>query len=127
MIDISSSPIFPELIISQVKKDDCGAVVTFVGAVRNASYGKKVAYLEIETYDESTKKKLRRIVSDVNQKWQLHDIAICRRIGTLKVGEIGLVVAVSAPHRKEAFEACQYAVDSIKQGEITKEKEIYEE
>ena len=69
---------------------------------------------------------LRNIAEEIYQKWGLRDIAISRRTGKLKVGEIALVIIVAATHRQEAFEACQYAVDRIKQGHITMEKDLYE-
>ena len=126
MIQITPELVSPELIIDKVRKDDYGAIVSFIGTVRNISQGRKVAFLEIETCEEKAKAKLQQIVSEVNQKWQLQDIVICRRIGKLEVGEIALVIAVAAPHRQEAFQACQYVVDSLKQGGVTTEKEIYE-
>jgi len=126
MIEITSKPLSPRFIIDEVKKDDYGAIVTFVGTVRNTTRGRKVAFLEIETRDEKAEPRLHEVVSEINQKWQLHDVAISRRIGNLRVGEIALVIAVAAAHRQEAFQACQYAVDRLKQGGITTEKEIYE-
>ncbi len=126
MIEITSKPLSPQFIIDKVKKDDYGAIVTFVGTVRNTTRGRKVAFLEIETRDKKAEPRLHEVVSEINQKWQLHDVAISRRIGKLRVGEIALVVAIAAAHRQEAFQACQYAVDRLKQGGITTEKEIYE-
>ena len=126
MIEITSEPLHPEIIADKIRKDEYGAVVTFVGTVRNMTNGRRVAFLEIEPRDEEAESKLHQIVSQINQRWQLQDIDIRRRTGKLKVGETALVVAVAAPHRQEAFQACQYAVDSIKQGHITTEREIYE-
>jgi molybdopterin synthase catalytic subunit len=126
MIEITSKPLSPQFTIDKVKKDDYGAIVTFVGTVRNTTRGRKVAFLKIETCDEKAQAKLHEIVSDINQKWQLHDVVISRRIGKLRVGEIALIIAVAAAHRQEAFQACQYAVDRLKQGGITTEKEVYE-
>jgi molybdopterin synthase catalytic subunit len=126
MIEITSKPLSPQFTIDKVKKDDYGAIVTFVGTVRNTTRGRKVAFLKIETRDEKAEAKLHEVVSDINQKWQLHDVVISRRIGKLRVGEIALIIAVAAAHRQEAFQACQYAVDRLKQGEITTEKEVYE-
>lgn len=126
MIEITPNPLLPELIISKLRKDDCGAIVTFVGTVRNATQGRKVAFLEIEACGENAEANLSKIASEISDKWQLQNIAICRRVGRLRVGEIALVTAVAAPHRQEAFQACQYAVDSIKQGKVTTEREIYE-
>ena len=126
MIKITSDPISPEPLISKLRNDDYGAIVTFIGTVRKATKGREVAFLEIETQDENAEANLSKIATGVSETWNLQDIVIYRRIGRLKVGEIALVIAIAAPHRQEAFQACQYAVDRIKQGEITTEKEIYE-
>lgn len=127
MIKITSSPLHPEPVVSSIRKDDNGAIITFIGTVRNTSQdGSKVTFLEITPRGEDAETKLKEVESDICQKWQLQDIAIHRRIGKLKVGEIALIVAIAAPHRQEAFQACQYAVDMIKQGKITTEKDIYE-
>ena len=126
MIEITSKPLSPQAIIAKVKKDDYGAVVTFIGTVRSRTRGRKVAALEIAKAEENAEAKLNQVVFEVKQKWQLQHIAISRRIDKLSVGEIALVIAVAAPHRQEAFQACEYAVDRLKQGGITTEKEIYE-
>ena len=126
MIEITSNPLSPDLIASSVRKDDYGAVIMFIGTVRNTSQdGDIVSFLEIKTCGQDAEAKLHNIASEIYHKWQLQDIAICRRAGKLKVGEIALVVAVAAPHRQEAFQACQYAIDRIKQGDITTEKDIW--
>ena len=108
-------------------RDDCGALVTFVGTVRNTDKdGRKVVSLEIETTDEDAEKRLQEIAAEVCQKWQLQKLTVQRRIGRLKVGEIALVVVIAATRRKEAFDACQNLIDRIKMGEITREKDIYQ-
>ena len=115
MIEVTQNPIFPEAIINKVRKGAYGAVVAFVGMVRGySSDDKRVLSLEFEA-DEETPQKLRQIVEEIEARWQLHDVAMCHRFGQLKVGETTLVIAVGAPHRQEAFEACQYAIDCIKE------------
>ena len=123
---ITREPILPESIIGKVKRDEYGAIVTFIGTIRDTTQGRKVIFLRISPYGKKAESKLREVVSVAKQKWQLHDIAISRRVGKLKVGEVALVVAVAAPHRYEAFQACQYIVDKLKKDEITTETEIYE-
>jgi MoaE-MoaD fusion protein len=127
LIELTKNPISPERIINSLAKDSLGAYITFVGTVRNTSQeGNKVTHLLIEPSGEDAEIKLRDIATEISEKWGLQDIAISRRTGKLKVGEIALVLVVAAAHRQEAFEACQYAVDRIKQGHITKEKDLYE-
>ncbi len=128
MIEITQTPILPEVVINKVRSDTCGCVVTFVGMVRNlSSNSKRVFFLEYETSaKELARRELQQIAKEIQAKWQLADIAIWHRMGKLKVGEITLVIAIAAPHRKEAFEACQYAVDRFKQVVPLWEKEITE-
>ena len=116
LIEITPNPILPEAIINKVRKDICGCVVTFVGTVRDLSSDKRVLHLEFDTSAKDlVKEELNQIVRDIQTKWHLEDVAICHRMGRLKVGEITLVIAIAAPHRQEAFAACQYAVDRLKQ------------
>ncbi len=125
MIEITPEPVSPETIINKVRKDSHGAVVTFVGTVRRLSQGKEVLFIEYEVYPEMAYKKLQQIVDEINQRWQLQDVAICHRIGKLQVGETALVIAVAAPHRQEAFQACHYAIDRLKQIAPFWKKELY--
>jgi molybdopterin synthase catalytic subunit len=128
LIEITRDPILPELAINNVRKDSYGCVVTFVGTVRDtSSSGKKALFLENAASAEGlAAKELQQIADEIQSKWQLEDIAICHRLGRLKVGEITLVVAIAAPHRGEAFEACQYALDRFKQVVPAWEKEVTE-
>lgn len=102
-------------------------MVSFVGLVREQSKGKSVRYLEYDAYKEMAEKKLREIAGEIQSKWGLSDVAMCHRVGRLEVGETVLVIAIAAPHRKEAFEACQYAVDRLKQIVPIWKKEVYED
>jgi len=128
LIEITQGPIHPELSINKVRKRSYGAVVTFVGSVRDlSSGGKKALFLENDVSSmELAQRELQRIADEIRARWQLEDVAICHRMGRLRVGEVTLVVAVAAPHRQEAFEACQYAVDRFKQVVPRWEKEILE-
>ena len=128
LIEITLDPILPEVAISKVRRDAYGCVVTFVGTVRDtSSSGKKALFLENEaSAEESARRELQRIADEIQGKWQLKDVVICHRMGRLKVGEITLVVAIGSPHRREAFEACQYALDRFKQVVPAWEKEFTE-
>lgn len=127
MIEITQNPILPEVVINRVRKDAYGCVVTFVGTVRGSSSDNRVLFLEYEvSLKESAQRELQRIADEIRARWQLDDVAMCHRMGRLNVGEITLVVAIGAPHRKEAFEACQYALDRFKQVVTAWEKEVAE-
>ena len=127
MIEITEKPISPELVVNKVKTDGSGCVVTYVGLIRDYSRGKPVVSVEYKDAEGTAENKLREIASEIRQKWQLENIAICHRIGKLKVGDINLVVAVAAAHRQEGFAACQYAIDQFKQKLPTQKKETYQD
>lgn len=125
MIEITDKPIRPELVVNKAKTDSSGCVLAYVGVIRDYSQGKPVLSVEYKDPEGTAENSLREIAGEVRQKWQLNNIAICHRIGTLKVGDINLVVAIAAAHRQEAFAACQYAIDRFKQRMPTRKKETY--
>ena len=127
MIEITEEPISPELVVNKVKTDSSGCVVTYIGLIRGYSQGKPVISVEYEDVEGRAEKRLQEIASEIKQKWQLNNIAICHRIGKLKVGDINLVVAVASAHRHEGFAACQYAIDQFKQKLPTQKKETYKD
>jgi len=90
-----------------------GGLVTFVGTVRDNSQGRTIEYLEYSAYKPMAEAEMRRIADEVRTRWGL-PCAISHRLGRLRIGEASIVVAVAAPHRKEAFDACHWAVDEVK-------------
>ncbi|MFQ5860428.1 MAG: molybdopterin converting factor subunit 1 [Dehalococcoidia bacterium] len=114
MIQITERPLTSEEVTAQVRRDTNGGVVTFLGTTRRFTRGKQVLHLEYEAYRGMALKKLEEIAAEVRERWGIEDVAIAHRIGRLEVEEVSLVVAVASPHRREAFAACQYAVDRIK-------------
>lgn len=127
MFQITEAPISPEAIVDKVRGEGYGALVTFVGTIRGHSQGKRVLYMEYEAYKEMAEKKLRQIGEEIRARWGLKDVALCHRVGRVGVGETALVVVVAAPHRKEAFEACQYAIDRVKRIVPLWKKEVRED
>ena len=125
MIRVTDKPISPELVVNEVKTGSSGCVVTYVGLIREHSQGKPVLSVEYEDTEGKAEDRLRRIASEVKQKWPVNNIAIYHRVGKLKVGDINLVVAVASAHRSEGFAACQYAIDLFKQELPTAKKETY--
>jgi|BEDMetMinimDraft_2_1075160.scaffolds.fasta_scaffold00023_5 molybdopterin synthase catalytic subunit len=109
-IDVSS-------IIEEVKDYSSGGIVIFLGTVRNFSEAGKVREIEYEAYDEMALKKMKEIIAYSKEKWPLRKVRVVHRKGKLSLGEVSVAIAVSAPHRKEAFEACRYIIDSVK-GEV---------
>ena len=117
LIEVTPSPILPGAAISAVHSDACGVVISYVGTVRNVSQdGRRVRCLELQAAKaDLARRELTRIAREIADRWQLEGVALVQRVGRLEVGEVLLVVAVGAPHRKEALEACQYAVDRFKE------------
>ena len=125
MVKITKQPISPELIINQAKTNGSGCVATYVGLIRDNSHGKSVISVEYSDPDGTAESALQQIIDEARNKWQLNEMAIYHRIGTLKVGDINLVVAIAAAHRGEGFAACQYAIDRFKKKLPTRKKETY--
>ncbi len=126
MVEITDKPISPELVVDKVKTDSSGCVLAYIGLIREYSRGKQVLSVEYKDTEGTAEKRLQEIASEIRQKWQLNNLAICHRIGKLKVGEINLVVAIAAAHRQEGFAACQYAIDRFKQIMPTYKTETYQ-
>ncbi len=102
-------------VIGAVEAGDAGAIVHFLGVVRNNTEGREVSYLEYEAYPPMAEKKMAEIAQEIHKKWGLDRVAMIHRVGRLEIGEVSVAVAVASPHRKEAFEACHYAMNRLKQ------------
>ena len=126
MIEITDQPLDPDTVTGRVRKDTNGAVVTFLGTTRSDTGGRKVLHLEYEAYRPMADNMLAEVVAEMRRRFSVEDVAIAHRVGRLEVGEISLVVAVASPHRGEAFGACQYSVDRIKQTVPIWKKEFFE-
>jgi molybdopterin synthase catalytic subunit len=92
-----------------------GAVVTFLGLVRNHNLGRSVRYLEYEAYEPLALKAFARISAEIGERWPAARLALHHRIGRLEVGEASVAIATRSPHRGEAYAACRYAIERIKQ------------
>jgi molybdopterin synthase catalytic subunit len=114
MFRVTTEPLSVQQVNDLVKSPTDGAVVTFDGIVRNNFDGRPVRYLEYEAYAAMAEKKLAEIGAEVQQKFAVGKIAMMHRIGHLEIGESSIVIAVAAPHRYAAFEACAYAMDRVK-------------
>ncbi len=124
MIEITSSPVSVQPVIDHVRQNHHGCLVNFVGTVRDHSEGKQVIYLEYETYRKMAENKLHEIIRTIKQRWAA-DCAVVHRIGRVEVGDTVVVIVVGAGHRAEAFVACQYAIDRIKEIVPIWKKEYY--
>ena len=127
MILVTRERLDPEAITATVRANANGGVVTFLGTTRDDTDGRRVLYLEYEAYEGMAEKMLARIADEIRERWGIADVSIAHRFGRLEIGEVSLVVAVASPHRSEAFAACQYAVDRIKQNVPIWKKEVFED
>ena len=101
-------------LVRQVRAGQDGAIVTFDGFVRNESHGRATKYLEYEAYEPMALAKMREIGAQVHERFAIHRIAMVHRLGRLDIGETSVFIAVSAPHRAAAFDACRFAIDTLK-------------
>src|SRR5262249_28061044 len=115
MIQLTSDPIDYHSLTEAARRADCGAVVTFLGTVRDLTNGQVTVALDYEAYPGMAEKKMAEIEADTRQRWRVGEIMMIHRTGHLKVGEVSVAVAVSCPHRAEAFEACRHAIDRLKE------------
>jgi molybdopterin synthase catalytic subunit len=125
MFRVTTAPLSVQQVNDLVKRPTDGAVVTFDGIVRNNFDGRSVRYLEYEAYAAMAEKKLAEIGAEVQQKFAIGAIAMVHRIGRLEIGESSIVIAVAAPHRHAAFEACSYAMDRVKADVPVWKKEFF--
>jgi molybdopterin synthase catalytic subunit len=115
MIHLTADAIDHAHLTEQVRRPGCGAVVTFLGTVRDLTDGRTTTALDYEAYPEMALKKMAEIEQDTRSRWPVGDMMMVHRLGHLDVGEVSVAVAVSCPHRAQAFEACRYAIDRLKE------------
>jgi molybdopterin synthase catalytic subunit len=115
MIYLTRDPIDVQQITAAVLRPDCGAVVTFLGTVRDVTEGRVTTALDYEAYAAMAEKKMAEIERETRGRWPVGAMMMVHRLGHLEVGEASVAVAVSSPHRAQAFEACRYAIDRLKE------------
>ena len=125
-IEITAGPLAPEPFLQHVRRDESGAVALFLGVVRDHSHGRRVLYLEYDAYPEMAERKLREVAEEALARWPITDVAVAHRTGRLEIGETSLLVAVSSPHRHDAFAACHHIVNRIKEVVPVWKKEVWE-
>ena len=126
-IKIFLSPLNVHSAIDWVMSPESGGIDVFIGTVRNTTKGKSVIRLEFEAYEPMAIAEMGKIAQQVSEKWPVHKILIHHRTGVLEVGEIPVIIAVSAAHRAAAFDACRFIIDTLKQTVPIWKKEIFED
>lgn len=113
--EISKEPINIQAVIDKVVQREAGAITTFIGTVRELTYGKKTLYLIYEAYEAMAVKKLAQIGAEIEERWKGSKAAITHRVGRLDITDVAVVIAISTPHRADAYEANRYAIERIKE------------
>jgi molybdopterin synthase catalytic subunit len=126
-IKISNIPLDEAACIAKAIDAECGGMVVFTGMVRDKTKGKKIVRLEYECYPSMALKELQKITNDAVRLWDVKNIVIHHRTGTLNISEVAVIIVVSAPHREAAFEACRYAIDTLKKKVPIWKKEVFED
>jgi molybdopterin synthase catalytic subunit len=101
-------------LVRHVRAGQDGAIVTFDGFVRNESHGRETSHLEYEAYESMALGKMKEIAAQIHEKFAIHRVVMVHRLGRLEIGETSVFIAVSAPHRGAAFDACRFAIDTLK-------------
>jgi MoaE-MoaD fusion protein len=120
-------PIDAQALIAHVRAPGNGAIVTFDGFVRNQSHHRLTLCLDYEAYESMALAKMREIGAQLHEKFAIHRVAIVHRLGRLEIGETSVFIAVSAPHRAAAFDACRFAIDTLKRTVPIWKKEYFED
>ena len=114
----------PQLLLDSLRTDSSGSIVMHLGIVRPDSEGRRVISIEYESDINAAERELLHITNEIRVKCKIQDIVLYRRVGKLNLGDVILIAAVGAPHRKEAFEACDYAVECMRNMKSVRKKEI---
>jgi molybdopterin synthase catalytic subunit len=126
--EITREPIDKPGLEQRLLTGAAGAMVTFDGVVRNQTRGRRVIRLQYDAYAPMAVKEMQRIAAEVRERWpEIENIGIVHRFGELQISESSVVIAITSPHRKIAFEACRYAIDRLKQTVPIWKKEVFED
>ncbi len=126
MFRVTQKAINLQELVEYVTDPEAGAIATFIGTTRNNNEGRKVISLDYEAYPEMAEKELARLGEEAKIKWNIRRMAIVHRIGPVQITEPSVIIAVSAAHRSDAFEACRFAIEEIKKSIPIWKKEIFE-
>ena len=126
MFKVTTEPLSIDEAYAAVRKDGCGAVALFVGTVRDHHDGKKVTRISYSAFKEMAEKEFAAIAREAESRWKTGAMYIAHRTGELRIGDASVVIAVSSAHRAEAFEACRYAIETLKKMAPIWKEEFYE-
>jgi molybdopterin synthase catalytic subunit len=127
IVQISTTPLNVQACLHHVSGPGSGGIDLFVGTVRDNTAGRKVTLLEFEAYEPMALAEMNKIGVNASEKWPIHAIALHHRTGILRAGDIAVIIAVSAAHRSAAFDACRFAIDTLKETVPIWKKEFFED
>ena len=127
LIQITNDHVSLQVVMSELDDNSAGAVSIFIGKVRNRGKFGNVSEIYYEAYREMAEEKMREIENEARKKWNIKKLAAIHRIGNLKVGETSIIIGVCSEHRHEAFEACKYIINNVKNRVPIWKKEISDE
>lgn len=125
MIQIVRDPIDHQAVLTAVSSPRAGALVTFDGRVRDHSRDQEVLHLHYEAYEPMALQEMQKLAVSAKKKWPIEEVAIVHRIGTLEIGQTSVFIAVSSAHRQDAFKACVWLIDTLKETVPIWKKEFF--
>ncbi len=126
-IRLVDKPLSAQACLDFATNDKAGGTAAFIGTIRNNTQGRQVRHLDFEAYQPMAIKEMQKIADTVQEKWKALKVVIHHRLGRLEIGEVAVIIVVSTPHRKAAFEACEYAIDTLKETVPIWKKEYFED
>jgi molybdopterin synthase catalytic subunit len=123
---LTDEPVSLDNVVREVATEEAGAIATFSGTARRHSRGREVQYLDYEGYEGMAEEMMAKLASSLEERYDLHAVAIHHRVGRVELGEPSVVIAVSASHRADALAACKDAIDILKTNVPLWKKEVYE-
>lgn len=128
MYRVTAEPLSADALADAVAVPEAGGVVVFLGVVRNVSGGRRVVALEYEAHGPMAEAKMKEIGEEIHRRWpEARAVAMAHRVGRLAIGEASVAIAVSAAHRRQAFEACHFAIDRLKDTVPIWKREMFED
>lgn len=123
--ELTNDPLNVGEIARRVVPANCGAIVTLDGFVRQWTKGKETLYLEYEAYEPMALKEMEKLIKSAKEQFEIENVGIVHRLGRMEIGETSVIISVSAPHRRAAFEACEWLIKELKQTVPIWKKEYY--
>lgn len=123
--ELTSKPLNVGEIARRVVPANCGAIVTLDGFVRQWTKGKETLYLEYEAYEPMALKEIEKLITQAHEQFEIENVGIVHRLGRMEIGETSVVISVAAPHRRAAFEACEWLIKELKRTVPIWKKEYY--